>query len=172
MESSMNHDEISFADPAVQKCPFAAYRTVRAQAEVYRDPRSGMFVVLGSVRGRRMHLAGCDHRLKLDPISHKLNLACTGLAQICGVGVVHERRGGRDMRREQFHLPHLDSEFEADVREGATHRVCREVQASNPADRVPCVVWNANVTLAAASGEHVAIGLGPWPITQHCDRLR
>jgi cytochrome P450 len=47
METSMNHDEISFADPAVQKCPFAAYRTVRAQAQVYRDPRSGMFVVLG-----------------------------------------------------------------------------------------------------------------------------
>src|SRR5215831_16206514 len=47
MEASMNHDEISFADPAVQKCPFAAYRAVRAQGDVYHDPRSGMFVVLG-----------------------------------------------------------------------------------------------------------------------------
>jgi len=43
----MNYDAISFSDPEVQKCPFAAYRAVRGQGEVYRDPRSGMFVVLG-----------------------------------------------------------------------------------------------------------------------------
>ena len=43
----MNHDQISFADPAVQKCPFAAYRAVRSHGDVYRDPGSGMFVVLG-----------------------------------------------------------------------------------------------------------------------------
>jgi cytochrome P450 len=54
MGIEMNHDEISFADPAIQKCPFAAYRTVRSQGNVYRDPRSAMFVVLGNELARKV----------------------------------------------------------------------------------------------------------------------
>lgn len=36
---------ISFMDPEVQKCPFAAYAAVREQGPVYRDPATGWFHV-------------------------------------------------------------------------------------------------------------------------------
>jgi cytochrome P450 len=36
---------ISFGDPAVQQCPFAAYDTLRKSAPVYRDPLTGNYVL-------------------------------------------------------------------------------------------------------------------------------
>lgn len=45
---------ISFADPEVQKCPFAHYHAVRQEGGVYRDPKSGMFVVLDYALIRRV----------------------------------------------------------------------------------------------------------------------
>ena len=36
---------ISFADPAVQQCPFHAYDTLREEAPVYRDPLTGNYVL-------------------------------------------------------------------------------------------------------------------------------
>ena len=36
---------ISFADPAVQRCPFHAYDTLREEAPVYRDPLTGNYVL-------------------------------------------------------------------------------------------------------------------------------
>ena len=38
---------ISFSDPDIQRCPFAAYAEVRKAGPVYRDPRSGFYVVTG-----------------------------------------------------------------------------------------------------------------------------
>jgi cytochrome P450 len=38
-------DSISFADPAVQRCPFAAYDALRAEQPVYRDPLTGNYVL-------------------------------------------------------------------------------------------------------------------------------
>jgi cytochrome P450 len=36
---------ISFADPAVQRCPFHAYDTLREETPVYRDPLTGNYVL-------------------------------------------------------------------------------------------------------------------------------
>ena len=36
---------ISFADPAVQQCPFHAYDTLREETPVYRDPLTGNYVL-------------------------------------------------------------------------------------------------------------------------------
>ena len=38
---------ISFSDPDIQRCPFAAYAEVRKHGPVYLDPRSGFYVVTG-----------------------------------------------------------------------------------------------------------------------------
>ncbi|HEX2492681.1 MAG TPA: hypothetical protein VHK24_02825, partial [Steroidobacter sp.] len=39
--------EITFVDPAVQLCPFAAYKKLQEQARVYRDPVTGFYEVTG-----------------------------------------------------------------------------------------------------------------------------
>lgn len=39
--------DISFSDPAVQRCPFPAYREVRKHGPVYLDPISGFYIVTG-----------------------------------------------------------------------------------------------------------------------------
>ena len=36
---------LSFADPAVQQCPFAAYDSLRDTSPVYRDPLTGNYVL-------------------------------------------------------------------------------------------------------------------------------
>ncbi|MBI1182035.1 MAG: cytochrome P450 [Alphaproteobacteria bacterium] len=46
-EGGMETKPISFSDPEVQRCPFAAYAEVRKAGPVYRDPRSGFYVVTG-----------------------------------------------------------------------------------------------------------------------------
>ena len=38
-------DEVDFFDPAINDCPYPAYGTLRDQAPVWRDPRTGMFVL-------------------------------------------------------------------------------------------------------------------------------
>jgi cytochrome P450 len=38
---------ITFVDPAVQLCPFAAYRKLHADARVYRDPVTGFYEITG-----------------------------------------------------------------------------------------------------------------------------
>jgi cytochrome P450 len=43
----MTSEPISFSDPAVQRCPFAAYAEVRKDGPVYKDPRSGFYIVTG-----------------------------------------------------------------------------------------------------------------------------
>jgi cytochrome P450 len=41
----MTTNQISFADPSVQKCPFSAYAKVRNEGPVYVDPKTGFYVV-------------------------------------------------------------------------------------------------------------------------------
>ena len=43
--SSAAEAPISFADPAVHRCPFAAYDRLREEAPVYRDPLTGNYVL-------------------------------------------------------------------------------------------------------------------------------
>ena len=38
-------DEINFFDPDIRECPYGAYRTLRDDAPVWRDPRTGMYVI-------------------------------------------------------------------------------------------------------------------------------
>lgn len=38
-------DDFDFTDPDVQDCPYEAYRALRDQAPVYRDPRTGQYVI-------------------------------------------------------------------------------------------------------------------------------
>jgi cytochrome P450 len=45
MGENMTTENVSFADPNVQKCPFAAYHSVRSEGPVYIDPNSGFYVV-------------------------------------------------------------------------------------------------------------------------------
>jgi len=40
-------ENLSFADPAVQLCPFHAYKKLHAEARVYRDPVTGFYEVSG-----------------------------------------------------------------------------------------------------------------------------
>jgi hypothetical protein len=58
-----------------------------------------------------------NRRQRFNLISQPLNAGCAGLSKISGVRVVHERRGGRHVRCEQFDLPHLDGEFQCPVGE-------------------------------------------------------
>ena len=37
--------EVNFFDPATNKCPYGAYSALRAEAPVWLDPRTGMYVV-------------------------------------------------------------------------------------------------------------------------------
>ncbi len=43
--SSSDSKPLSFADPAVQQCPFAAYDSLRDTSPVYRDPLTGNYVL-------------------------------------------------------------------------------------------------------------------------------
>lgn len=43
----MSSAPISFSDPEIQRCPFAAYAEVRKAGPVYLDPRSGFYIVTG-----------------------------------------------------------------------------------------------------------------------------
>jgi cytochrome P450 len=38
-------DQIDFFDPAIQECPYEAYRVLRDEAPVWHDPRTGMYVI-------------------------------------------------------------------------------------------------------------------------------
>ena len=38
-------DDFDFTDPDVQDCPYEGYRALRDQAPVYRDPRTGQYVI-------------------------------------------------------------------------------------------------------------------------------
>ncbi len=49
----MKSADISFSDPAVQRCPFAAYREVRKDGPVYLDPTSGFYIITGYDEIRR-----------------------------------------------------------------------------------------------------------------------
>jgi cytochrome P450 len=42
---AQNGSAVTFADPAVQQCPFAAYDRLRTSAPVYKDPVTGNFVL-------------------------------------------------------------------------------------------------------------------------------
>ncbi len=45
-ESQCPHvSEVDFFDPAINDCPYPAYQTLRDDAPVWRDPRTGMFVI-------------------------------------------------------------------------------------------------------------------------------
>jgi cytochrome P450 len=46
-------EAISFSDPEVQRCPFAAYAQVRREGPVYLDPRNGFYIVTGYDEIRR-----------------------------------------------------------------------------------------------------------------------
>ncbi|MGE0668385.1 MAG: cytochrome P450 [Sphingomonadales bacterium] len=46
-EGGLSSTPISFSDPEVQRCPFAAYAEIRKQGPVYLDPRSGFYIVTG-----------------------------------------------------------------------------------------------------------------------------
>jgi cytochrome P450 len=41
----MNLDQVNFFDPAVNNCPYPAYDVLRDEAPVWRDPRTGMYVI-------------------------------------------------------------------------------------------------------------------------------
>jgi len=47
---------ISFADPQVAACPFAAYRELRPRQPVYHDPKTGLYEVLGAAEIRQAAL--------------------------------------------------------------------------------------------------------------------
>jgi len=44
-DGSIARGAISFTDPDVQRCPFAAYAEVRKSGPVYHDPKTGFFIV-------------------------------------------------------------------------------------------------------------------------------
>jgi cytochrome P450 len=46
-------ERLSFADPAVARCPFEAYDRLRLEHPVYRDPKIGLFEVLGAAEIRQ-----------------------------------------------------------------------------------------------------------------------
>ncbi|MBO9378913.1 cytochrome P450 [Sphingomonas histidinilytica] len=46
-EGSSVKREISFNDPDIQRCPFAAYREIREQGPVYYDKSNGFYIVTG-----------------------------------------------------------------------------------------------------------------------------
>ncbi|MFZ4122300.1 MAG: cytochrome P450 [Caulobacterales bacterium] len=45
MSETKGLDEYNFLDPALQKCPYDFYRRLRAEAPVYREPRTGFWIV-------------------------------------------------------------------------------------------------------------------------------
>jgi cytochrome P450 len=42
---SASPDDVNFFDPATNNCPYAAYKTLREQAPVWKDPVTGMYVI-------------------------------------------------------------------------------------------------------------------------------
>lgn len=42
---SANNVEVNFFDPATNNCPYHAYKTLRDEAPVWLDPRTGMYVI-------------------------------------------------------------------------------------------------------------------------------
>ena len=38
-------EEFDFLDPALQKCPFEFYQSLREYAPVYREPKTGYWIV-------------------------------------------------------------------------------------------------------------------------------
>ena len=41
-------EEYDFLDPALQKCPFEFYQSLREYAPVYREPATGYYIVSGN----------------------------------------------------------------------------------------------------------------------------
>ena len=78
--SSSDSKPLSFADPAVQQCPFAAYDSLRDTSPVYRDPLTGNYVLtryqdirsamcqaleeMGLYRGTYLVLGGTTEQLR------------------------------------------------------------------------------------------------------------
>ncbi|WIW89531.1 cytochrome P450 [Sphingobium sp. V4] len=46
-EEVITQSSVTFADPTVQRCPFDAYAQLRETGPVYKDPKTGYYVVLG-----------------------------------------------------------------------------------------------------------------------------
>ena len=43
--NSINASEVDLTNPEVQQCPYSAYKTLRDEAPVYQDPKTGFFIV-------------------------------------------------------------------------------------------------------------------------------
>jgi cytochrome P450 len=44
-ESMSTDIQVDFFDPQVNECPYPAYRVLRDEAPVWKDPKTGMYVV-------------------------------------------------------------------------------------------------------------------------------
>ena len=69
--------DVNFFDPATNNCPYHAYKTLRDEAPVWRDTRTGMFVIT-RYEDVRMVLTDTErftsarHRGRIDPRSARL----------------------------------------------------------------------------------------------------
>ena len=43
---NINHSDVVLTSDQVQQCPYKAYKTLRDDAPVYQDPKTGFFIVL------------------------------------------------------------------------------------------------------------------------------
>ena len=69
--------DLTLLDPEISECPYPAYETLRTEAPVFRDPRSGMFVVTRYDDVRAVLLdterfTSARHRGRIDPRSAHL----------------------------------------------------------------------------------------------------
>ena len=42
---NINHSDVDLTSDQVQQCPYKAYKTLRDDAPVYQDPKTGFFIV-------------------------------------------------------------------------------------------------------------------------------
>ena len=42
---NINHNDVDLTSDQVQQCPYSAYKTLRDDAPVYQDPKTGFFIV-------------------------------------------------------------------------------------------------------------------------------
>ena len=82
---------ISFGDPAVQQCPFAAYDRLREEAPVYRDPLTGNYVLTRYQDIRKAVL-------NTKTLSNKTGLGATrDTAAKAATDAIYDARGWRPM---------------------------------------------------------------------------
>lgn len=43
--SSFNEREVDFFDPEISECPYGAYKILQEKAPVWKDPKSGMYII-------------------------------------------------------------------------------------------------------------------------------